>query len=530
VLNKLRAHVARMLMPKAARRAYHAGRNSRLTAGWVTANSSADAELLLSLGKMRERSRQLVRDAGYAKRAKVIVQNNVVGSGIGLQASVTNQRERLLDDVNADIEEAWCEWSTAENCHTGGKLAFADMERQILGQIFEAGEVFIRKHPLKLGTSEVPLALELIEAERLADEWAVPAPSSGNVTMGVERDNFGRPVAYWFRMRHPGDVRTNLQAGERLERVPAEQVMHLYVVNRWPQTRGEPWLHTAMGRLNDMDGYAEAEIVGARAAANYVGFIESPDAPTPDVTEEGTGQRQFALEPGMVEYLAPGEKMSFAAPNRPNAAMDPFMRMMLREVAAGVGCSYESLSRDYSQSNYSSSRLALLDDRDLWREMQTWFIRNFREPLHREWLRLAVYARAVTTVPLEDYALNASKYEAVTFKPRGWGWVDPTKEVAAYKEAVLAGFTTNADVIAATGGGKDFEDWLRDRKRELDRMKEAGIEVDTTFKVPPPPVVAHPPAAAAAPGKGAPPAPDDAPPADDKADRSNTVIPLRGQA
>ena len=47
------------------------------------------------------------------------------------------------------------------------------------------------------------------------------------------------------------------------------------------------------------------------------------------------------------------------------------MRFMLREIAAGTGVSYESLSRDYSQSNYSSSRLALIDDRDLWRVFQT---------------------------------------------------------------------------------------------------------------------------------------------------------------
>ena len=45
-------------------------------------------------------------------------------------------------------------------------------------------------------------------------------------------------------------------------------------------------------------------------------------------------------------------------------------------LAAGCGPSYESLSRDYSQSNYSSSRLSLLDDRDLWRVLQQWWLRR----------------------------------------------------------------------------------------------------------------------------------------------------------
>ena len=65
------------------------------------------------------------------------------------------------------------------------------------------------------------------------------------------------------------------------------------------------------------------------------------------------------------------------------------------------------------------------------------------------------------------------------FKPRGWSWVDPTKEVAAYKEAVKAGFTTVSDVIAATANGKDLEDVLETRRRELDAMAEVGLSFDT---------------------------------------------------
>jgi lambda family phage portal protein len=156
------------------------------------------------------------------------------------------------------------------------------------------------------------------------------------------------------------------------------------------------------------------------------------------------------------------------------------MRYMLREVAAGTGVSYESLSRDYSQSNYSSSRLALLDDRDLWKMLQQWFIRNFREPLHREWLHMAMLVGAIPGISLTEYALDRAKFEAARFKPRGWSWVDPTKEVAAAKEALKAGFTTRADVISATADGRDIEDIDRQRVRELDDEKKLGLEYDTS--------------------------------------------------
>ena len=156
------------------------------------------------------------------------------------------------------------------------------------------------------------------------------------------------------------------------------------------------------------------------------------------------------------------------------------MRYMLREVAAGVGVSYESISRDYSQSNYSSSRLALLEDRDLWRVFQIWFITEFRHRVHKRWLQQAVLARKIEGVPVDQYASNPKKFEAVLFKPRGWSWIDPTKEVEAYKEAIKNGFTTVTDVVAQTAGGQDIEDVIQTRVRELKMMQEAGLVFETS--------------------------------------------------
>jgi lambda family phage portal protein len=462
-------------------RTYAMAMGGRLTSNWRSVQSSADQELTWSLTRMRGRARELVRNAPYAKRAKMIVVNNVIGAGIGLQPNVINSRDRPLDDINDEIEDAFKLWCRADSCHTGGKLHFHDMERAAMGQIFDAGEVLIREHYQAFGASKVPFCLELIEPERLADEWTSPGPvGAGNqVRMGVEIDAFGRPQAYWLRQFHPGDVRFDASVIGRVERVPANQMFHLYVVDRWPQVRGEPWMHAAARRLNDMDGYSEAEIVAARGAASYMGFIKTPDenAIAPDSQE--ADQRQIQFEPGMMEQLPPGWDVVLNNPNRPNPGFSDFMRAMLREVAAGASVSYESLSRDYSQSNYSSARLALLDDRDLWRQLQQWFIRSFRERLHRDWLTAAVLARAVQKISVEDFAQAPEVFSAVKFKPRGWSWVDPTREISSYVEAVRSGFMTLSAVIAQTGDGKDLDDIIAERKGELADLKEAGILTDT---------------------------------------------------
>jgi lambda family phage portal protein len=167
------------------------------------------------------------------------------------------------------------------------------------------------------------------------------------------------------------------------------------------------------------------------------------------------------------------------SPEYPHGNYGPFVTAALRDVAAAFGVSYESLSRDYSQSNYSSSRLALLDDRDGWRVLQQWYLRAVRERIHSAWIEAAVLARAIQTISVADYVARPAYYRSATWKPRGWSWVDPTKEVEAYKAAERAGYITKTDVIAQTGNGRDLEDVIRERRRELDALEAAGLCTDT---------------------------------------------------
>jgi lambda family phage portal protein len=465
-----------------SKRAYAGAAMGRLNSDWTALNTSADTEIISSLRTLRARSRELLRDNEYAKAAVRIIKNNVVGSGIGMQAQVKTGGGKLLTKVNDSIEEAWEEWTEKDTCDPAGKLSFADMERLIMGSVPENGEVLIRKVRRPFGKGMLPYALELIEADRLIDQWSVARAENGNmIRMGVEQDSWGRPVAYWLYPHHPGDYQFSSFVASALIRVPADEIIHLFIPERIGQTRGVPWFHATLKRLRNMQGYEEAEIVAARAAASIVGIIESEEGLVPDdlVDGEEAGAHQaptLSMEPGTFQQLQPGEKFTGFNPSRPNAGMDPFMRYMLRAFATGVGVSYASVSSDYSQSNYSSSRLALLDDRDLWRVLQGWLIRNLRTEVHRDWMEAAVLCGRLS---FPDYYSKPSKYWQVRFKPRGWSWIDPTKEVTAYKTAVRAGFMTTSDVISLTSEHADAEDVFKERRRELDMMAELNLVFDT---------------------------------------------------
>lgn len=459
------------------KRAYAGSAINRLTSDWIASSTSADSELRGSLRVLRNRSRELCRNNDYAKGALRTITNNVVGKGIPLQSQVKKKRGDKLDEpINTAIEELWVQWQNAKYCDVRGKLCFADIERLLMRSIVESGEVLVRLVRQPFGGSPVPLALEIIEADQLCDEYTSATIVSGNqIRMGVEVDAWQRPVAYWLYPHHPGDYQFHFKTNELL-RIPASQVLHLYICDRPGQTRGVPWFHTALMRLRHVGGFEEAELVAARAQASVMGFIQTPDGGEL-LGETYNGERVSSLAPGAIEVLGPGETFAGFAPTRPNQGFDPFVRMMLRAVASGVGMSYEALSSDYSNTSYSSARTALLDERDNYRIVQDWLIKNFHEPVFELWLELAVMVGALN---LPMYELNPRFYQKTRWVPRGWQWVDPQNEVSAYKEAIKAGFTTTSQVVAQSG--LDIEDVLKERRRELDLASESEVGFDTTIE------------------------------------------------
>ena len=466
-------------MPRPRSRMYAGAQASRLTADWVTSVTSADQEIKGSLKRLRSRSRQLVRDNDYAKSAIRVVRNNVVGTGVRLQAQVMRQRGGRLDTrINEQIEKAWAAWGRKDSCNTAGQLCFSDIEKLAVSSMCESGEVFIRFVRQSFGRSKVRFALEVLEADQLDEDYNSPSRTPGNVwKLGVELDKFGRPVNYAFLTRHPGD--TAFPTGNPDKRhiiVPAKDVVHLFdrTSSRPGQTRGVPWLASAMQRMHHVEGWEQASVVRARASSALMGFIQSPEGELDPGGEVYDEQRVSGFEPGQFKYLQPGETVTIPDMDSPTGEYEPFLRAQLRAFASGIGCSYEVLSGDYSQSNYSSSRLALLQDRDTWRSIQQMMRDQFYQPVFDAWLEMAVLGGVLN---LPTYETEPERYQAVRWVFRGYSYVDPQKEISAMKDAVRSGFKTLADCVAENGG--DLDELLIARQAELAKLDQMNIITDT---------------------------------------------------
>lgn len=468
--------------PPVGKRQYAGAGFGRVLSDWIASSTSQDAEARMALRTLRNRVRDLGRNNDYVASALRAIQNNIVGQGVTMQSQVKRGRGpgsgKLDDSANAAIEAAWTRWKRADRCHTAGVLSFSEIERLLVRSAAESGEIFVRLVRQPFGRSPIPLGLEIIEADLCDENFTGKAANGNEIRMGIEVDQWQRPVAYHFFTQHPGDIQFGSvgDVAQRRIRVPAEEVIHLFRSERPGQTRGIPWFASTLTRLRHMAGYEEAEVIAARASACQMGFITSPD---PDFDGEGVmdNERVETFEPGKIRTLAPGEDFKSFSPTRPSGLLDPFMRYMLRSVAAGVGLSYETLSKDYSQSNYSSSRLSLLDERDTWRQLQQWLIDTFHRRVFGAWLELAVLSN---TLNLPSYETQRDRYEDVRWIGRGWNWIDPAKEIDAYGKAVRSGIMTLTDVVAQNGG--DFDELAQARRRELDTCESLDLVFDTDPK------------------------------------------------
>lgn len=454
--------------PKApAQRSYAGAGSGLLTSSWITSSTSADQEIRNSLTKLRNRSRDLHRNNDYVKRFNRLVVQNVIGpQGISLQVKSVSANGKLDTAANALIESSFKAWGKKGVCDVTGRYSWRDLQRLVVSTCERDGEVLVRKvNGWK--KNRFRFALQVLECDRLDETLNVDQLGRPHIRMGVELDEWGAPVAYHLFKQHPGDGHHYFMPGTTHDRIPADELLHLYLPDERPhQTRGVPWLHSAILRLQMLDGYEEAEVVAARTAAAKMGFFEQTD----DTEYKGDaigsdGNPITDAQAGHFEVLAKGLQFKGWDPTHPSANFGPFVKAILRGIASGLGVSYNSLANDLEGVNYSSLRAGALEERDSWMTIQDWLTDALCEPVYQAWLDMALLSGAVN-LPVDRY----DKYNAAHWQPRRWAWVDPLKDLTAKKLAIDNHLTSHSRVVSEAGG--DFEDLVTTIEKDQQMLKK----------------------------------------------------------
>jgi lambda family phage portal protein len=454
-----------------ARRAFDAAAGGRLFSDWVTAPLTADAEHRAGLRTIRQRARDLSVNNDYARRFLHLVKANVLGpSGIRLQMRVKDASGQVDKDANAAIEAAWLTWGKKGTVTVCGTMSWLDVERLIAETVARDGEVLVRL--VRGFPNAFGFALQIIEADHLDETLNKDLGGGAEIRLGVELNEWRRPVAYHLTTSHPGDDQAN--RARRHQRVPADDLIHLFTRERVTQSRGWSWFVSAATRAKMIGGYEEAALVAARTGASKMGFYTET---TPDAygaageDQDASGNPITDAEPGHFERLPPGVDFKEFDPTYPTNDFDPFIRRSLQGVAAGLNVSYTGLSGDLSNVNYSSIRQGVIDERDAWRMIQGWMIEHLHAEVFKAWLPLAMATGQAGRLPMSKF----DKFNAPTWRARGWQWVDPLKDMKANQAGVDLGVRSLTDIAAEQG--ISLEDLFEQLVAERALAKELGLEL-----------------------------------------------------
>lgn len=454
-----------------ARRAlayYEGAKPSRQRARRMDA-SAPDALVAHGAAALRAHARYLERNHDLSRGALRVLVNNVIGpSGIGIEPQPRRADGSIHAEYAAALREAWRDWQRVPEVTQ--RLRWPLVQRLLAYTWLRDGEVFAQQliGPVRLldhGT-RVPYSLELLEPDFVPLDFE---DAARNIRQGIQRNAWGRPTAYWVHRRDPRESLSFLSPGD-LKPIDAARMLHIATLDRLHQQRGVSEFGSVLTRIEDLKDYEESERIAAKVAASLTGYVKRSEpmgfqgaAPDPARDEQGNPlPRELHMQPGMIiDTLQVGEEIGLINANRPNPNLITWRAGQLRAMAAGIGASYSSISRDYN-GTYSAQRQELVEQWVHYAVLADEFVGMFVQPVWESFVAAAALSGAVPT-PRD---VVAGTQDDALYLGQSMPWIDPVKEAVAWEKLTQAGFASEPEVIRRRGANprdvlEQTADWRR---------------------------------------------------------------------
>ncbi len=439
-------------------RHYEAAASGRRTQGWNRTSTDANAAIGPSLARLREVARDLVRNNPYAEAAINAICDHTVNWGI------------VAKTKDARAQDAWNRWANSTDCDADGRHNFAGLQKLVLSTVIESGEVLVRRRIRREEDGfAIPMQLQVLEPDYLdTSKDTTVLSASGVITrrtiQGIEFDALGRRTGYWLFPEHPGSTITRLSASVF---VPAESVLHVYKADRPGQVRGASWFAPVLLRFKDFDEYEDATLMKQKIAACLAVITSDIDgsAASLGVADDSTTPGIDSLEPGQILNVPPGRSVEVVQPPSVREHND-FCKITLQAIATGLGCTYEDITGDYSDFNFSSARMSRIRH---WARVYDWqwnlVIPQFCDPVWTWTMEVAQIMRL------------ANAATAVRWTPPPMPMIEPDKEGLAIQRNIRTGITTLSEEIRARG--YDPRELLEEMAADNKMLDQLGLVLDS---------------------------------------------------
>lgn len=479
---------------------------------WFPWIRSPDSEINFSRDRMVSRSRDLARNDGWASGAITRILDNTVGAHLRLSANPDWQYLRRFnnrfdatwaDEFRKAVEALWRGYSEDMGRYNdvSRQLTVSQQLRLAMRHKLIDGEDLLVAHwlPERLGrgAAQYATAFLVVDPDRLSNPYQMV--DTKYLRGGVEIDDDGVPVAYHIRKAHQNDWynATESMEWERVEREDDDgwrRVIHDFERDRAGQNRGIGVFTPVLAHAKMLARYYGVELQAATLATIFGTYVTSPYDPKmvesamdsdgedlgfyQDLRADWSKERPAMLNGVRVPTLAPGEEIKQVNAAHPHTGFEDFAHEMLRSIAAQLGVSAEQITQDWSKTNYSSARAALLESWKTLTRRSAEFKVGTATPVFASWLQEAMERGDLDDVlpnggMIPDFVDARTAYSRAEWLGVARGWIDPVKE----KQGAILGLDGGLSTLKreCAEQGLDYEEVIQQRKLEMKQWNEAGL-------------------------------------------------------
>ncbi|UEP42749.1 phage portal protein [Burkholderia sp. B21-005] len=477
---------------------------------WFPYIRSPDSEINQFRDRMVARSRDLARNDGWASGGITRILDNTVGAHLRLSANPDYRSLAMrasgfdatwADEFRRAVEALWRSYSEdiGHFNDVSRQLTMSQQLRLALRHKLIDGESLFISYwmPERVGVGGARYATSflLVDPDRLSNPYQIV--DTKYLRGGVEIDDYGVPIAYHIRKAHQNDWYNAVESME-WERVVREdddgfrRVIHDFERDRAGQNRGIGVFTPVLAHAKMLARYYGVELQAATVATIFSTYVTSPFDPKmiesamdsdgeelgfyQDLRADWAKERPAMLNSVRIPTLAPGEDIKQVNAAHPHSGFGEFAHEMLRSIAAALGVSAEQITQDWSRTNYSSARAAMLESWKTLSRRSADFKVGTASPIYACWLREAMESGHLDDVlprNAPDYIEASTEYSRCDWLGVGRGYVDVTKEAAGAVMRMDGGLSTLRD--EAKEQGRDWEEVLHQRALEVKMFKELGL-------------------------------------------------------
>lgn len=467
---------------------YSAGKQNRLTANWSRTTLTENQITRGQLDQLRATSWDLWRNNPYVRKIVRTLETKVIGRGLHPQPLVKTIDGQPHTAFRKRARELW--WAFAKSCDVRGLpgrggLDLVEMQKLALRSTILSGNVLTRlvMYPKAKNGNPVPMALHAIDAQRLSRDTKGDGFAEGNqFYRGVELDEHGARVAYHIETRIIDELQTQTN---KVTRVGASEIVHLYAQDDVDQVLGVPWFAPAIFQLKDT-GDLQYNVMKSAAVMSCftVGYrlgtgqtklgLNGTQNDASQLVDDD-GNRISRVQPGMLINLGQGGDLQAVNPSQPATNLESFIQHLLRGTGAALpGVKASTVTGDYRNASYSSERSA---DNDCWPEMesvQDWFAAAWCQPVYEQVVRQGMLSGwFVGVVSAEEFEARERDYLDTAWQgpvPRS---INPTDDQSAAKLRIANG--NSSPQIECGAMGRDPSDVIRDLSEWVAMCQAAGL-------------------------------------------------------